>query len=470
MVGGGISGLATSYYLLKKSDQFPLELLLLEKNNRLGGNIITEKEGDFIIEGGPDCFISEKPWAVELIREIGIEEEITGTIPENNKTFIYWNNKLHPLPEGWALLVPTKIISFITSGLISTRGKLRVLLDLFISSSRVEDLTLAEFVERRLGNEILQKIAEPLVAGIHSADPYKMSLKATFPGFLEMEKKYGSLLIGMLKARKMLKKKDSSNRREQLSLFLTLKKGIFHLVEKLEGIIAKNNGKIIKNSSIQRIERNKNKFYIYDRNGQIYEGDAVIVTTPAWVSSNILRALSTRLTEEIGKIPYTSTLTMSLAFNKKNFNPPFRGYGFLVPAIENMNLTACTWTSQKFPYRAPGSHHLLRLFAGGYKNEKIVEEEDGNIYEKLSSELFKILNVKAKPDFIKIYKWKKAMPQYIPGHLKTVEKIDSLSEKFPGLYLTGSSYKGVGISECIKEAKVTAEKVSNYILECNNAP
>lgn len=462
VVGGGISGLSLSYYLLKKKEHLPLKVILIEKNERTGGNIITERYGEFLIEGGPDCFISEKPWAVELIKELGDEGEITGTIPENNRTYIYWNKRLWPLPEGWALLAPTKFLPFLKTGLISLKGKLRASLDLFLPRGKKDDETLADFVQRRLGREILEKIAEPLVAGIHSADPQNMSLKATFPRFLEMERKYRSLIFATLKMKRM--------RREfrENSIFLTLKRGLSHLTEKLENVLMKEGVKIFKGKEIKTIEKREGVFFLVGKGNEIFKGDIVVLTTPAWVSAGILKDLSEELSEILLRIPFVSTLTLSLAFRKDKFPVQFDGYGFLIPSLEKMNLLACTWMSNKFPSRAPSSHHLLRCFGGGYKNEEIIEKSDEEIYKDLLSSLFLIFGRKAEPEFAKIYRWKKAMPQYHIGHIDLVNKIERISEGIGGLYLAGSSYRGIGISDCVKDGKTIAEKIINSLFRRGN--
>ncbi len=460
VVGGGIAGLATCYFLTQRSGQSPVQVTLLEKGSRLGGNIWTEYPDGFVVEAGPDCFIAEKPWAAQLVREIGLGDEIIGTIPENNHTYILSRGRLHPLPEGFMLLVPTRIWPFIKSSLISPAGKIRMLLDLFIPPSPEGDVTLASFIIRRLGREALEKIAEPLIAGIHAADPARMSLKATFPRFLDLEKTHGSLIKGMLKLRKNMQ--SSQNR----SAFLSLKRGLYSLVEKLEEILHAQGVIIRKGVEVKEVTKLQNQWCLASEQETFY-GDILILALPAHTAGVLLKNVHSTLVQQLSEIPFTSTVTVSAAFRKSETSKELKGYGFLVPASENTHLLAATWTSSKFPFRAPESHHLIRCFGGGYRNENFVFKNEDEIASILLEEFCKIMNWTARPEWIKVYRWPKAMPQYEIGHQDKVKRIEEVSSRAGGLFLTGSSYRGIGISDCIRDARETASKVFSFLLNEN---
>lgn len=454
IIGGGITGLGVAYYLKDRAD-----FLLMEKNQRLGGNIYTERVGDFVIEGGPDCFLSEKPWALELCNKLGLKERLLATNETNNSTFVLWRNHLHPLPEGFFLMVPTKVIPFLKSSLISLPGKIRMGMDLFIPRKKTEsDESLADFVCRRLGKEALDKIAEPLVAGIHAGDPETMSLKSSFPRFLELEQKYGSLIKGMLARRKLslqIKREDG----QRLTMFMTLKGGLSELTTSLEGQIKKDS--ILTGRSAVKVERDEQRsnYRVHLADEETIEADAVILTTPSYISADLIREIDPSLADLLMSIPYVSTATVSLAYRRSDISCDIKGYGFVVPKIENRKIMAATWTSLKFSYRAPDDYFLTRCFIGGSKNEELVSLDDKAMTEMVQEELRDIMGIKAEPYLVRIYRWEKAMPQYTIGHEGRVSLIEERAGRYRGLFLTGSAYKGIGISDCIYNAQKTAEKV-----------
>ncbi len=458
IIGGGITGLSVAYYLKDKAD-----FLLIEKNHRLGGNIYTEKIGDFIIEGGPDCFLSEKPWALELCEKLGLKERLLATNETNNSTFVLWRGRLHPLPEGFFLMVPTKIIPFMRSSLISLPGKIRMGMDLFIPKNKTDDdESLAGFVCRRLGREALDKIAEPLVAGIHAGDPETMSLKSSFPRFLELEQRYGSLISGMLERRKIAQqmvRKDG----QRLTMFMTLKGGLSELITALEGQIKKDS--IITGRSVANVERYEqgSAYRIHMADGEIIDAEKIILTTPAYISAHLLSGIDPVLSDLLMKVPYVSTATVSLAYKRSDISNPLKGYGFVVPKIENRKIMAATWTSLKFSYRAPEDYFLTRCFIGGSKNEELVSLDDKAMTEMVQQELRDVMGIKKDPALVRIYRWEKAMPQYTIGHEGRVSLIEERAGRYRGLFLTGSAYKGIGISDCIYNAQKMAEKVLGHL-------
>lgn len=459
IIGGGISGLSAAYYLKKLAEEkgIDLEYTLVEKNDRLGGNIITEKVGDFIIEGGPDCFIFDKPWFLELCKQLGLTDKVMNT-KEGSKTYILWKKKLRPLPEGFVLMIPTKIMPFIFNSLISIPGKLRMALDLIKPKGDPDkDESLSEFVGRRLGNEAVEKIAEPLVAGIHAGSPETMSVKSSFPRFIDMEQKYGSLIIAMLKARSMAKK--ASKDKPKYTMFLTLKDGLTELVNKLVEELDKQS--IVTGKEVLSIKENKDdKTYTVDieDKGSVV-ADCVILTTPAYVSADLLKDIDSELAENLDKIPYVSTATVSMAFKKSEIKQLPEGFGFVVPRLEKRKIIGATFVSQKFPYRAPEDSVLIRCFVGGSKNEELAHLDEEEMAVMARNELKDILGIDAEPIFVKVFKFTKAMSQRIVGHSDMVKVIDERQGHHPGLYVTGSAYKGTGLSDSVHNGELTAEEV-----------
>jgi oxygen-dependent protoporphyrinogen oxidase len=463
IIGGGIAGLATAYFALEEAKKMgeEIHLTLLDEKDRLGGCILTEKVNGFVIEGGPDCFLYEKPWALALCEKLGLGDRILNT-NENRRTFILSNGKLHELPEGFMLMVPTSFTPFIKSSLISWPGKIRMAMDFFIPKKKSdEEESLADFVRRRLGEEALDKIAEPLVAGIHAGTPETMGLKSTFPRFLQIEEEYGSLIKGMLARRKMAlqwAKKEGPKR----TMFLTLKGGLGEWVDCLKGKIGDE--VIGLKKKVMKVKRTeKNNYQIQLSNGTSLETDAVILATPAFITAKMIEEIDPKLSEILLTIPYVSSATVSLAYRRSQIRHPLDGFGFIIPRKEKRKIMASTWTSVKFNHRAPESHVLLRAFVGGANNEQLVGLDDDEMLRIIREELKDIMGVEGDPILTKIYRWEKSMPQYLVGHLEKVARMEERTNLQPGLFLTGCAYKGIGISDSIHDAEIIADKAVDYI-------
>ena len=463
IVGGGIAGLAAAYFALEKAKKIgeELRLTLLDEKDRLGGCILTEKVDDFVIEGGPDCFLYEKPWALALCEKLGLGDRILNT-NENRRTFILSDGKLHELPEGFMLMVPTSFTPFINSSLISWPGKIRMAMDLFIPKKKSdEEESLAEFVRRRLGDEALEKIAEPLVAGIHAGMPETMGLKSTFPRFLQIEEEYGSLIKGMLARRKMAlqwAKKGGPKR----TMFLTLKAGLGEWVDCLRGKIGDE--VISLKRRVMKVKRTeKGNYQIQLSSGTSLETDAVILATPAFITAKMVEEIDPKLSEILLTIPYVSSATVSLAYRRSQIRHPLDGFGFIIPRKEKRKIMASTWTSVKFNYRAPENHVLLRAFIGGANNEQLVSLDDDEMLRIIREELKDIMGVEGDPILTKIYRWEKSMPQYLVGHLEKVARMEERTNLQPGLFLTGCAYKGIGISDSVHDAEIIADKTVEYL-------
>lgn len=471
IIGGGIAGLAAAYSLREhqKPGDRDYEVIILEKNDRVGGNIRTEKADGFIIEGGPDCFLSEKPWAMELCKRIGLGDELLTTNEENRRTFVLSGGRLHDLPEGVILMVPTKILPLATSSLISMSGKIRMAMELFIPKRKDKgDETLGSFVRRRLGQEALDKIAEPLVAGVHAGDPETMSIRASFPKFVQLEEEYGSLIRGMLKRMELLKKTrkapPAGAEKKKVTMFMTLKNGLGILIDsltsRLDGFKDTHIRKGVRVSGISK----KGALYEIALEGEpSITADAVVVAAPAYSASALLSGLDSDLAQKLLTIPYVSTATVSIAFKKKEIRHPLNGFGFVVPKTEGRKIMAATWTSVKFKYRSPEDSVLIRCFVGGSKNAELVSLNDGEMVGMVRAELKEIMGVDAEPVLARVYRWRNSMPQYTIGHEERIAAIEEKVAHYPGLYITGSAYHGIGISDSVRNGEVVAKKILHYL-------
>jgi protoporphyrinogen/coproporphyrinogen III oxidase len=465
VIGGGISGLSAAYHLKQESEMrgHAFDITVVEADQRLGGKIISEKQEGFTIEGGPDCFLRQKPWAAELAGELGIQEELMGTNDHQRKVYVMDKGRLKPLPDGVMLIIPTRIMPFVLSSLISWPGKVRMGLDWFIPKYQgTGDESVGDFIRRRLGREALQKIAEPLMSGIHVSDPERQSLLATFPRFRSIEQKYGSLIRGMLAARKASAKHRNSNGKPD-SIFMTFKQGMQYLVDTLENNL--KDCRLIKGASVTEIRAGADSRYAVTlSSGDTLPADSVILAVPAYNAADLLEPLSATASHQLSCIPYVSTATISMAFRKKDIIKPFMGFGFVIPRNENRKISACTWSSFKFEHRAPDDHILLRCFIGGPGKEAMVDMDDEALLRVARKELHHILGLEAEPVLTRIYRWNKANPQYEVGHLDRVQELfEVCRQEMPGIFLTGSAYEGVGIPDCIKQGKQAAALAVQYL-------
>jgi len=466
IVGAGIAGLSTAYYLRKlaQGGGQHLDIMLLEKERRLGGSLLTEGADGFLMEGGPDCFISEKPWALKLCKELGLEKEVIGTNQQVRRTFILWGGRLHEIPEGFMLLAPTSLWPFVKSSLFSLGGKVRMGLDLIIPRKKSDaEESLAAFVRRRLGREALERIAEPLVAGIHAGNPETMSLKSTFPRFIDLEREYRSLIWGMRQ-----RKRQFANIRARYTMFITLRDGMEGMVSALEqalpGGIISLGGEVVEVEKINGESSKKPRYRLRIRGKKKeMEADAVVLATPAFVTARLLQGIAGDIAHQLNTIPYVSTATVNLAYERSQIGHPLDGYGFVVPRLEGRRIMAATFSSVKFPGRAPQGKALLRCFVGGAKNEELVSWGDDKLAAAVTADIAEILSITGEPQHVRIFRWEKAMPQYTVGHEEKLFRIEQGLSKLPGLYLTGSAYRGIGISDCVHQGELIAEQCLEYI-------
>ncbi len=463
IIGGGITGLAAAYELTLRARQAktPIDIELFEQAPELGGKIITKKDEPYLVEGGPDCFIVEKPWALQLIKELGLENQLLNTSSGTSGTFVFDNNALHRLPDGVMMMVPTKMIPFLTSKLISWPGKIRMGCDLFIPKRKEGgDETLASFVKRRLGQEALDKMAEPLIGGIHAGNPENMSLLSTFPRFLEMEQDGGSLIVGMLKRQKkmaeMMKKRPPASGPKK-TFFISLNEGLGYLVDELAKVIG--NEKIHCNRKISQLNPTPDGHWtIEEENREPTTADALIVTTETYAAAGMLENELPRLADLLNETPYVSSATVSMAFPRLAIPHALDAYGFIVPKIANRRIMAVTWTSIKWAHRAPQEMVLLRAFVGGSQRPELASCGDQETITMVREELSSIMGITSPPEKSWIYRWPQGMPQYIIGHLERLDAIDAITSQQKGLYLAGAGYRGIGIPDCINQGRQAAVK------------
>lgn len=451
IIGGGIAGLSAAWYLQKAG----IDYALLEQDARWGGKICTEtvngySDAAFVVEGGPDSFITQKPWGAALARELGLGEMLIGANEQLKQTYVLNKGKATPLPDGVLMIVPTKFKPFIFSPLISPWGKLRMGMDLFIPRRKdAGDETLAEFVRRRLGSEALDKIAEPLMSGIYNAEADKQSVLATFPRFRELEQKYGSLTKGMLasqRARQQSAAMTTSNNKP-LSFFVTPKAGVGAMVDALRRQLT---GELRLGAGVVALEPIAGGYRLHLTTGDSLDAGQVILATPAFATGALLRPLAPDAADLLDGIRYVSTGTISLAFRSADAPNPLNGYGLVIPMSERRPINAITLNSVKFAHRAPDGHLLLRAFFGGSRSPQSMELDDAALYATVRRELDALLGIAAEPLFHRIYRWRRSNPQYDVGHLERVAAIERALP--PGVHVAGSAYRGVGIPDCVKSA------------------
>lgn len=462
IIGGGIAGLATAFYLQQRSRATgtPVDYTLIERDERFGGKIVTKTEGDFVIEGGPDSFITPKPWALQLCRELGLGGRLIPTNDDRRNIYVLQKGKLIPFPGGFRLTVPTEFVPFALSPLISPLGKLRMGLDLVIPPRPANgDESLAGFIRRRLGEEAVDKIAGPMMAGIYSADPEKLSIKSTFPMFVEMEQKHGSLIKAMRSAKSNRPAPKPNGHRNGSStppaMFTSLRGGMTELVETL---VDQLNGDLRSGCSVTGLQPTASGFEVTLDNAEVMTTDAIVLAIPAYLAASLVEPFDHVLAQKLRQIRYASTGNISLGYRRADVKGrKLDGFGFMVPRSEGRPIVACTWSSTKFDHRAADDALLLRVFIGGDGRSDQIAYSDEALLRLARREIAEIMGITAEPVVHKIFRWPKGNPQYDVGHLERVEAIERRTAHTPGLYLTGSPYRGIGLPDCIKSGLTTVD-------------
>ncbi|WP_078548326.1 protoporphyrinogen oxidase [Litchfieldia alkalitelluris] len=460
IIGGGITGLTAAYYLQKEArvNGINLECQLLEASHKLGGKIQTVVKDGFVIEKGPDSFLARKKSAARLAEEVGIADKLVHN--SSGKSFVLVRGKLYPMPGGSIMGIPTEVGPFITTGLFTPMGKLRASLDFLLPKSGVTtDQSLGQFFRRRLGDEVVDNLIEPLLSGIYAGDIDHLSLMSTFPQFYQVEQKHRSLVLGMKKMSPPKPKDSKANVRKE-GMFLTISTGLQSFVERIESKLIPGTVKV--GVKVEHIEKDNNQYQLSLSNGELMCADSVVIATPHQATQAMLSQYS--FLDSYKEMPSTSVANVAMAFPKSAIKKDIDGTGFVVSRNNDYTLTACTWTHKKWNHSTPEGKVLLRCYVGGANDEAIVEQSDDEIIKVVLDDLSKTMDITEKPDFSIITRWKESMPQYAVGHLERLNKIRvSLKEELPGVFLAGGSYNGLGIPDCIDQGEAAVQKVLDYL-------
>ncbi len=453
IIGAGISGLATAYYLLQESLQqnIGIEVTILERNDRLGGVIWSEETEGFLLEGGPQNFVSFKPQLLDLIKELGLGDQVMGSNDQLRQTFVLQDSKLQPLPQGMEFLSPVRIRPFWASSLISTQGKLRAFMEPLVRPSS-KDMSVEAFLTRRLGRELTAKVAEPLVSAIYGGDIREMSTASALPRVYQIEQKFGSLWKGM---RRTSRQRSSPSQ----PAFLTLRPGMSSLINGLTEQLSEIS--IHRNTAGIQVQWDSSCYRV--KSSSFEDAfDSLVLSTPATAAAEIVDPVSSEAARVLRQIPYFSTVIVYLAYKGGEFAHPLNGRGFVVPRKEATVLDACTWVSSKFEGRCPPDTVLLRcsIQDGRHKRAEISDQE---AVQNVHTELQRILGITCQPIFTRVLHARKALPQLTLGHGQRMERLRETLKRHPGLFLTGAYFGGVGIPDCIETARRTAKQAADFV-------
>lgn len=457
VIGGGVAGLAAAHALQQRAEAAGagLHVTVLEREPHWGGKIRTERRDGFVIEGGPDTFVATKPWGVALCRALGLEARLQPSNADRRRVYVLRRGRLLPLPDGLAMMVPARPGPMLRTPLLSPLGKLRLGLDLVLPARRAEgDESLGAFLSRRLGRQAYVRLIEPLMSGIYAGDGDRLSLRATFPHLHEWERRHGSLARA---AWVFARGRRVAPGASPPSIFLTPVGGMGELIEAL---VERLHGCDLRpGAEADAIERTPDGYRVVLGSGERLSAQAVILAAPAFDAAALLAPHDRALAAELADIEYVSTATVSLAYDLADVPRPLDGHGYVIPRAEGRPALACTWSSTKFPHRAPPGRALLRLFFGRAGQEQALALDDDALLALARRELAETLGVQAAPRLARISRWPRAMPQYNLGHPERLAAIRRALARWPGLALAGAAYAGIGIPDCIHSAQQAAEAV-----------
>ena len=461
VIGGGITGLSAANRLIELGTdrRIPIELLLLEADRRVGGVIQTVNHKEFLIESGPDNFITDKPWAVSLCKRLKILDQLIKPNTTYRRVLVARGSGLVSVPEGFGLLSPTKLAPILSTPLFSPGGKLRIAMEPFIRARKeVGDESLASFVSRRFGREMLERLVQPLVGGIYTADPNSLSLRATLPRFVDMEARYGSITKAMKRdARKHVGNETAA----RYSLFVTFKDGMKTLVDALARRIGDE--RIRLSTPVARVGRADGKqdgeWQVDLEDGRTVTADGVIIACSTHRAASMLQRLDYNLGQLLNSVPYASSAVVHFAFHREQIEHPLDAFGFIVPHIEKRYVIACSFSSVKYPGRAPNDYVLLRAFLGGALNEDLMKGKDEALIAQARWDLECLLGIHGKPVLITVNRYPKGMPQYVVGHQRRIGGVRQSLLRKVGLQLAGNGFEGVGIPECVRDGERAAKSV-----------
>lgn len=461
VIGAGISGLALAWAALRESPD--LRVHLFEGRSRPGGAIESRREDGLVLEGGPDSMITDKPAGLQLCRDLGLDGLLQPTNEDDRRAMVVRDGRLVPIPEGFRLLAPTRLVPFLLTPVLSPLGKLRIGLDLVLPRRREPaDETLAGFVGRRLGREALERMAQPLVGGIYGGDPERLSLQATMPRFLEMERRHGSVILGLLagmRAHRKAGNRDAAQAGPRYGLFVSLQGGIQTLVERLVATLPP--GVLRTDRVVERVEPVPGGWQVGGA-GFLERFDAVALALPAWAAAGLTR-FDPALSGALAGIRYSSSAAVNLVFRREQIPAPIDSFGFVVPRIENRVLLACTYASVKYAGRAPQGQVVLRAFSGGAGREADVDRPPEELLEDVLADLHDLLGIQGDPLKVWSARHHRVMPQYELGHLEVVAGIQERALRHPGLFLAGNGFRGVGIPDCVAQAREAGVRAAGFL-------
>lgn len=476
VVGAGITGLAAAYTLLHQKEKKELTnlptptVLVLDSAPAAGGVIESIHSNGCLLETGPDSILAAKAAGINLAVELGLGERIVKTNEKHRRAFIAYRGVLHPLPEGFELIAPTRFLPFLGSPILSMRGKLRMLSELFIPRKTNRDESLSSFIRRRFGQEALDRIAQPMIGGIYTADPDTLSLRATMPRFLDLEDSHGSVIRGLLaqkaKAKKMEFKQDISIDTAKIagarySAFVSFDGGIQVLVDSLVSSLPE--GVLRVNSQVEKLKPEHNGYRIVLKNSQEIVCTSVVLAIPSERAADLMEPLSQPIAAQLAGIQSASSAVLNFIFNRKDISHKMDGFGFVVPSQENRSSIAASFATVKYLGRAPEELAVIRVFMGGALGEDVIANDDQTLIKLALADLRHYLGIAAPPIHSMVKRWPKSMPQYKVGHTDYVETLKStLEQSLPGIYLAGSSYHGVGIPDCIASGQNAASQALDW--------
>lgn len=492
IIGGGITGLATAH-ALERAAGADLDITLIEASDHLGGNIVTHTYNGFTIDGGPDSWVATKPHALQLAREVGLEDELIGTEEATRKVYVLHEGALHPIPEGLILGVPTEIRPILETPLFTVAGKLRMGVELFVPKADFtggHDESVASFISRRLGEEVNERLAAPLLGGIYAADAEHISIRAGFPQLVEAEQKYGSLIRAMRETKRARAAASETTDSQEApaeavrtttesdppleviaphpkkattspkgSMFLSLKRGMGSLITTVAHRLSRTD--VWKGCNVTRISREPgtNAYRIDSEAGDTLVADHIVLATSAVAAGRLLSEIAPNVAMRLSEFRYASTATVFLAYKTADVAHPLDGVGFIAPRTSRSPLLASTWVSSKWSHRAPSGHVLLRGFLGGAWGEEILAKSDEELTRVVANELTPLLGISKAPLFSRVFRFRNANPQPLVGHLERVARLTTELAELKGIYLGGSGIDGVGIPDCVRQAEEMAAKI-----------
>ncbi len=465
VVGSGITGLATAHRLIdlsRKADR-PVDVTIVDAADRAGGVIATVERDGFTLDLGPDNFVTDKPAAVELVNALGLAEQLQNTNDAHRTAMVVRRGRLVPIPDGFLLMAPMRIMPVLRSPLFSPAGKLRMAAERFIAArADNDDESLASFVTRRLGREALDRLIQPLVGGIYAVDPQTLSLRATLPRFLDMEADHGSLTRAM---KKRAKARTAQHTAARYSLFVTLRRDMQTLTDALVQYIGRSNFSlgvpVASITPVEPAESTTNRWRLSLTDGRSLNAHSIIIAAPAHAAASMLTGLDPNLAGRLSEIEYVSSAVIYAAFRRDQIAHPLNAFGFVVPFREQRCIMACSFSSVKYPGRAPDGHVLLRAFVGGALQQHLLDRDDNDLIAAALRDLSELLGIADPPLFTHLQRWPNTMAQYKVGHTDRVAAMDRLLQSHHGLHLAGNAYRGVGIPDCTLAGQRAADTILN---------